>query len=378
MSQKYIIGLTGNIATGKSIVRRMLQELGASTIDADSLVHLLQKPGTPVHKKIIETFGTFILNADKSINRKRLGDIVFSSPEAMQTLEAITHPAVRQHIERAIERAPTYVIVIEAIKLLESGLAEKCDAVWVVNASQDTQMMRLMSKRKLSSQDALRRIEAQPAQNEKIAKANVVVENEGDLIETWNMVQKKFNEIPQPEAPTAEAEAKESVAAADDIQIRRAKRTDLMEIAKLISEASQGAVTVDEVDMMERLFSKGYLVALHEENVIGVLGWQTENLLAGIDDFFVKDDSLWASVGIKMIENVEEEVAQLSCEAGFIYLHNKIVDTAKKAMESKGYQVANADDLKDRMWREAAHDWAVENSTMMYRQLMERRINTPM
>jgi len=95
MEGKYIIGLTGNIATGKSIVRRMLQELGASTIDADGLVHALQRPGTRVYREIVELFGTFILNPDVSINRKRLGEIAFCLPEAMKALEKITHPAVR-------------------------------------------------------------------------------------------------------------------------------------------------------------------------------------------------------------------------------------------------------------------------------------------
>jgi len=105
MSQKYVIGLTGNIAAGKSIVRRMLQELGASTVDADSVVHVLQRPGTAVYKEIVQVFGSFILNKDATINRKRLSDVAFSVPDALVELERIIHPAVRRHLLRAIEKA---------------------------------------------------------------------------------------------------------------------------------------------------------------------------------------------------------------------------------------------------------------------------------
>ena len=313
MKQKYIIGLTGNIATGKSIVRRMLRELGASTVDADSLVHMLQKPGTPVYKKIVETFGTFILNQDTTINRTRLGNIAFSSPQALAALEAITHPAVRQHIERAVDKAPTYVIAIEAIKLLEGGLADSCDSIWVVNASEDTQMVRLMTKRNMSSQIAMNRIKTQTPQAEKLTKADVVIENGGDLIDTWNLVQQKFNEIPKPEVVASAPETTDiktevpepEIVDESPMEFRRAKRGDLTQMAALITDASQGAITLDEGEMMERLFSKGYLVALQADEVIGVVGWQTENLIAGVDDFFVKGNALWPTVGGQLIERVE-------------------------------------------------------------------------
>lgn len=385
MNQKYIIGLTGNIATGKSIVRRMLRELGASTVDADSLVHMLQKPGTPVYKKIVETFGAFILNKDATINRERLGDIAFSSPQALKTLENITHPAVRQHIERAVNKAPTYVIVIEAIKLLEGGLADTCDSIWVVDASEDTQMVRLMTKRGMSSQIAMNRIRAQSSQAEKITKADIVIENDGDLIDTWNLVQQKFNEIPVPETappPTEEPEPAAGEAAPEmidesKVEFRRAKRGDLVQMATLITEATQGEVSLDEGEMMERLFSKGYLVALQADEVIGLVGWQTENLIAGIDDFFVKGSSLWPTVGGQLIQRVEEAVAELSCEAGLVFLHKKTGPVAKKCLENKGYEEKETGELKEKMWREAAEDWAVENSTLMVRQLLERRINIP-
>ena len=124
MTDKIVIGLTGNIATGKSLVLRMLQELGATVIDADKLVHQMMRPNTSVYQAIIEQFGKFILDENGRINRPKLGRIVFSMPDGLATLESITHPAVRQEILKQIAEAPTHVVVVEAIKLFEAGLAE--------------------------------------------------------------------------------------------------------------------------------------------------------------------------------------------------------------------------------------------------------------
>lgn len=380
MSQKYVIGLTGNIATGKSIVRRMLQELGASTVDADSLVHLLQRPGTAVYKDIIDTFGSFVLNDDATINRKRLSEIAFGLPEALIALEKIIHPAVRQQIIRAIDKAPTYVVVIEAIKLIESGLAKKCDAVWVVTAPEDEQMVRLITKRKMSSKAALTRIQAQAPQKDKLAEANVVVDNGGELVKTWNFVQKKFNEIPKPVVEEVKASQPEPVSEQPGepvLEIRRAKRGDLQAMSELISIATHGDLQQDEGEMMERLFSKGYLVAIQNSELAGMIGWQTENLIAGVDDFFVKASNLWPTVGGQLLDKVEKEVASLSCEAGLIFLHNKTGPVAKKFLDKRGYKAKNPEELI-KVWREAAQEWQVENTTLMVKQLLERRVMIPL
>ena len=383
MSQKYIIGLTGNIATGKSIVRRMLQELGASTVDADGLVHMLQRPGTTVYKEIVDTFGSFILNKDATINRKRLSDIAFSVPEAMQELERIIHPAVRKQLERVVAKAPTYVVVIEAIKLIESGLADQCDAVWVVTAPEEAQMVRLITKRNMSSQDALKRVQAQPPQAEKVARADVVIDNSGDLVHTWNLVQKEFGKIPQPTAEPAPAGAAPAVttvtaevAGQAPIDVRRAKRGDLLAMAQFIEAATNGEMALDEGEMMERLFSKGYMLAFQNDELVGLVGWQTENLIAGIDDMFVKNSALWPSVGKVLLDKVEEAVRELSCEAGLIFLHNSTGPVARKFLEKQGYEAKKPEELI-KIWREAAEEWQVENTTLMVKQLLERRVMVP-
>src|SRR4030067_2368122 len=121
---KYLIGLTGKIGTGKSAVARMLADLGATVIDADALVHELQRRGTPTYDAVVAQFGSGILRQDGEIDRQRLGAIVFSNPERLRVLERILHPAVAVESQRRIAAAPTDVVVYEAIKLIEAGRAE--------------------------------------------------------------------------------------------------------------------------------------------------------------------------------------------------------------------------------------------------------------
>ena len=193
---KYVIGLTGNIATGKSVVRRMLEQLGVFGIDADALSHHAIARGAPGYRKVVDAFGGWILDESGEIDRARLGGLVFSDPEALQQLEAIVHPLVRQAIDLLIRRAKTRIIVIEAIKLLEGPLAGACDTVWATFAPEAVQKARLMKSRNMSEQEALQRIHAQPAQENKIAAANLVIQNTGSFEDTWKQVLAGWKAIP--------------------------------------------------------------------------------------------------------------------------------------------------------------------------------------
>ena len=118
---KIVIGLTGNIGTGKSVVRRMLEHLGAFGIDADALSHRVIAKNAPGYNQVIKQFGHWIVGADGEIDRRKFGRVVFSDPQAMEILEGIVHPLVNQALDYIIERVTKRVVVIEAIKLLESG-----------------------------------------------------------------------------------------------------------------------------------------------------------------------------------------------------------------------------------------------------------------
>ena len=206
----YIIGLTGNIACGKSTVLDLLRERGAHVLDADRVTHELQAPGQAVYHAIVAEFGPGILSApDGPIDRRALGAIVFADPAALRRLEQIVHPAVREritawlksvgdgsssHLPSPISHLPP-VAVIDAIKLLEGGWKQICDAVWVVTCPPEQQLARLISTRGMREDEARARIAAQPPQADKVAQAGVVIDNSGSLEATRRQVEAAWQAI---------------------------------------------------------------------------------------------------------------------------------------------------------------------------------------
>ena len=389
LDDKYVIGLTGNIATGKSLVLRMLKELGAYTIDADDLVHILMRRGSPLYEKITTEFGRYVLDEDLEIDRGKLGDIVFCAPLALARLESITHPTIKEATWRLVANARADVVAIEAIKLLESGMADDCEAVWVVTASEDVQLDRLMSKRNMSRPQAMLRIESQPAQEERIARASLVINNGGDVVETWKTVQRLFVAVPRVAAPQPEVTpvtpalapvAADELIPADvleKVQVRRARQDDLAAIVAVMAQSTEDRSAPDEAEMMERFFSKGYLVAYVDEQLLGLVGLRVENLIARIDDCLVRSSDLWPTVGGTLLEAIEAEAHELSCEVALLFAQKESGPESLAVFRDSGYQKQETKDLI-KMWRQAAEDYAGDGEVLWVKKLLERQITTPL
>jgi dephospho-CoA kinase len=389
MAEKIVIGLTGNIATGKSLILRMLQELGVTTLDADKLAHQVMQAGTPVYQAVTEEFGRFVVSQNGQIDRDRLGKIVFALPEALSRLEEITHPAVHQLILQRIDEAKTQVVAVEAIKLFESGLADQSEETWVVTAPPEVQLKRLVERRKMAPDQAKQRIKAQTSPQEKASKADAVIDNGGEVVKTWTAVKKQYNAllekhkpaaVPAPETAAPALAATPSAPAEinlTNLSMRRAKPADLATIAQLIADGTNGVLTPDPSDMMESIFSRAYLVAQAGEHVVGVAGWQTENLIAGLQDMYVLREDMWDSVGTKMLEMIHEEVEKLSCEVVIAFVSNKIGPKPIEFLESHGYEQSEAKKL-GYMWKDAANEWQLPNTIILYKKLREQRIMVPM
>lgn len=181
--EKFIIGLTGNIATGKSAVMQLAAQRGALTIDADRVVHEILNTDTAVQEAIAAAFGPIVLE-DGSINRRVLGQIVFNDARSLKTLEAIVHPVVYQVVLQMLADTSAQIIMYEAIKLLESKFRAHCGQIWVTTCTKETQLERLQKYRGLDKETALMRIAAQTPQAEKIAQADVVIDTNGTLADT--------------------------------------------------------------------------------------------------------------------------------------------------------------------------------------------------
>lgn len=185
-----LIGLTGGIASGKSVVAHHLASLGAVHVDADVLAREVVEPGTPGLAAIAEEFGPDVIAADGTLNRPALGAIIFSDPEARLRLNAITHPAVwrraRELFDAATAADPEAVIVYDVPLLVEAATERpiQFDLVVVVNASTATRLQRLMELRGLTREEATHRLNSQATDTERLAIADVVIDSDGTLEET--------------------------------------------------------------------------------------------------------------------------------------------------------------------------------------------------
>jgi dephospho-CoA kinase len=179
----YVLGLTGNIASGKTTVGLMLLELGATTyVDADQVVHGLYLPGRPLVPRLVELFGQSILTPEGGIDRARLGELVFRDAAALARLEAVVHPAVQAALVGTLrDLGPEDIGVLDAIKLVESGYAPFCHGLWVVTCPEEVQLDRLMQQRGLTLDQARVRLRAQPALAPKLALATEIIRNDGAL-----------------------------------------------------------------------------------------------------------------------------------------------------------------------------------------------------
>jgi len=173
------VALTGGIGSGKSTVGRLLAELGAVVVDADDIAHSVIDPGTPGFGAVVAAFGSGVVSADGAINRPRLADLVFADPARRERLEAIVHPLVQQEAARRFEdAAPGAVLIYELPLLAETDRPEKFAAVVVVDAPDEVRLARLLA-RGLGQVDARRRMAAQAARDERLAIADVVIDNSG-------------------------------------------------------------------------------------------------------------------------------------------------------------------------------------------------------
>jgi dephospho-CoA kinase len=438
-ANKYVIGLTGNIAVGKSVVRQMLQHLGAYTVDADGLTHRAMAPGAPAYKPVIDTFGQFILDADKNINRAMLGQIVFSNPDALAKLEAIVHPVIAQAVGTLVSRSTQPIAVIEAIKLVEGDLGKAVDEIWVVDSSPETQYRRLIGPRKMSEAEAKQRILAQGPQAEKLAKATVVIKNDGNVDETWKQVQAAYanslkraqgaaptqaapavpatpatptpaaqtqaapaQPVAQPKPPTpapannastdptvparavtAPLKAPPQLDAMMDasgvkVNVKRGMPSNAEVIANFISQTSGKAV--NRMDVMMAFGQKSYLLAQDAtDKVLAVLGWQVENLITRVDEFYITPSAPATTVVNGLVVAIEAASKDLQSEVAYIFLPSGTPPETIQTFVKNGYEATTVEQIKIPAWREAVQEIISDNKAaqILSKKLREDRVLKP-
>ena len=384
---KFVIGITGNIGTGKSVVRKMLEHLGAYGIDADALGHRAIAKGAPGYQPLVDTFGQWILAPNGEIDRRKLGRLAFADPEIMQQLEAIIHPLVGQAVDWLVRRSPKTVIAIEAIKLLESDLRKHCDSIWVVTAPPEKQLERLLKKRGMSRAEAEQRIKAQGSPSAKIAAADVVIYNDGSFEKTWEQVKKAWKlVVPQKAEGTRpitlavqrsevlKAGAQEKPATVP-LKVKKAGPKQAGEIAAFLKKATGKEVSRAEV--LAAFGEKAYLLLYRGDEMVGLLGWQVENLVSRINEFHLLPDVPLAAAASLMLTEMERGSKELQCEAALFFLPPAMAKQTA-LWKQLGYIPRKPESLGMRAWQEAARESQPPGTVLLFKQLRQDRVLQPL
>ncbi len=359
---KYIVGLTGNIATGKSAVMQMAASRGALAIDADQIVHYLMENDLEVQETVEAAFGSAVRNADKTINRERLGAVVFRNEEKLSILESIIHPAVRRTLLTLIDESDERIVFIEAIKLLESSLAKECDQIWVTRCPRQVQIERLITYRGMDEETAALRVSAQPHQDEKIAAADVVIDTAGameDTAEYFDMAwQRLLRIVPGPIAiwqqkqaavgnrsrvdaitrlgkqdpetksgadvfarpdlgtkpPVDTTSTPKAIFLSNGVTVQRATPSDVPDILWLIRRTSGSAVRTKRRELLMSLGERGYLIGRKDGEISALAGWSSENLVATVDLIIINPPEAAFYTGAAIFQEIEDTANALICE----------------------------------------------------------------
>ena len=193
-----VLGLTGSMAAGKSTVSRRLRTLGATVIDADEAARQAVEPGTPGLRELARAFGPGILLPDGGLDRRKMAALAFQDPAALQTMNGILHPLIRQMVSARLEGAKSRgerVAVLDVPLLFESGWQRYCDQTWLVAAPEALRLERAMARSGMGREEALARMAAQMPEAEKIALADVVIHNDGTLDALYEKVDALYQNL---------------------------------------------------------------------------------------------------------------------------------------------------------------------------------------
>jgi len=322
---------------------------------------------------VVETFGKWILTPDGNVDRARLARVVFSDPEALARLEMIVHPLVGQAVELLVRRSSQTVIVVEAIKLLESDLRNHCDSVWVATATYETQLNRLIQKRGMAEAAARQRIAAQPPQDEKIAAANVVIQNDRSFEDTWQQVAAAWNRlVPGPELPAAQPVE----GAHGALTIERGRPRQAAEIAAFINQRNRSGLKLSREDVMAAFGEKAFMLLRKAGKIVALAGWQVENLVARTSQILLEPDLPAAEALQALLAEVERASSELQCEASLLFLTPELAEHGK-VWRALGYSPRTVESLGVRAWQEAALESMPPGTTLLFKQLSKDRVLRP-
>lgn len=399
--EKVIIGLTGNIATGKSAVLRMVSERGALALDADQIVHEILENDPSMQAAIAVAFGDHLRLRGGSIDRAALGAIVFNDAEALRDLEQLLHPAVRLEVKKRVDKSDAPVVIIEAIKLLEGELAELCDEIWVTRCPRSLQLQRLTICRGLDEETAAGRIDAQNPQEAKVARADVVIDTDGTMEQTREQVERAWQRVAE-QLPDSEeavpavgaiqapaeretgqrdardegqlAEEKLPAAVHADVLVRRARPSDIPAILLLLQRATGGRENRSRAEMLQSFSERSYLIGQIGADVVTVVGWNTDSTTAVcIEQVYAHPMRAITVAGPALLDEIERSAGELICEVVLAFLPHDGPPEVAQLLKSAGYEQMTPQEMP-RAWQLTVEERKPEGSVIMAKVMRDVRV----
>ncbi|HRQ42197.1 MAG TPA: dephospho-CoA kinase [Chloroflexota bacterium] len=409
---KVIIGLTGNIATGKSAVMGLAKDGGALTIDADKIVHELMEHDAKVQEAIAAEFSSKVRRADGRIDRDLLGQIVFSDPDQLALLESIVHPAVRREVDKRILESDAGYVMIEAIKLLEGDMPHSCHQIWVTRCDRQKQLERLRVCRGMETSVAASRIKTQGAQEEKVAFADVVIDTNGLMKQTKEQFDVAWNRLPtpgqaeakprlnltpeplkrpqtRPEVTAVAAEetlpAEESTTdiagltplemgeTPEDLQVRRARPNDIPSILLLIQQSTGGAIKMKRADVLAALSERGYFIGQVGSEISTVVGWKIDSQVGRIEEIYIHPPEMIGVTGTAVIQEIQKSAYGHMCQIIVAFISNSAPDDLRRLFLAHGYAPMERSEMANN-WKEAIDESPPEDSTYLVKVLLDTRL----
>jgi dephospho-CoA kinase len=346
-----------------------------------------------------------------------MASIVFDDATALRELERIVHPHVRELLIERINSSSQSIVMIEAIKLIEGGLAAECDEIWVTRCPVETQIERLVTIRGMDRKTAEMRVSAQSSQEKKVALADVVIDTTGAMDQTlaqvaiaWKQLVRKLPEsvvdeaesspIPDDEVASekdqvapgapglqgidiairyepAKEEVKHRPSPSDEetfegIIVRRARPTDIPAILLLIHQATGGAIQMSRGELLLALGDRGYLIGQQGTAISTIAGWTAENQVASIDQIFIYPAGSAQKTGAAVLREIENTANELLCEVILAFSNEDDPEEIRQLFSAGGFEYVDPDSLPKK-WQDAivGHSW--KKNRVLLKQLLTNR-----
>jgi len=365
-SDKFVIGLTGNIGTGKSVVRRMLEHLGAFGIDADLIGHQAIEPGCAGYHQVVDDFGVDILTDGAEIDRKKLGEIVFSSPEKLEDLEKIIHPLVIEKINQLIQNSFSPVVVIEAIKLLEANIAHSCDSIWVTWISEEQQINRLIQSRRMTYKDAQNRVSVQSPQIDKLRKADLIIRTGDSFEDTWNQVVAGWKNLLPKDISNQVIRSNGSLEKSSGFSIIRATPAQSDWIAHFLQGIPGDERQITSSQITAKLSEKAILLVIKAGKISGFLEWYGERRISETTGIILDTEVQVETILPLLINRMEKISLDYHCKLALVVPGKKLLMMAK-LWKDLGYHAIQLDELIDVSWQKAAYNLARLDDGLLFK-----------